>query len=83
VAPAAQRQGDWIAELYDLERDPGERTNLAPASQQRFLALMAEHQAGEAPLGQGPDVQAKRAPEGSTKDDASLVEKLKALGYLQ
>jgi len=83
VAPSAYRQGDWIAELYDLERDPGERTNLAPTSQQRFLDLLAEHQAGEAPLGQGPGVEAKRAPDGAPAGDASLIEKLKALGYLQ
>ncbi|HTE06752.1 MAG TPA: hypothetical protein VK824_11185, partial [Planctomycetota bacterium] len=38
-------QGDWIAELFDLQADPGEEHNLAPAQPDVFLGLMARHAA--------------------------------------
>lgn len=77
------REGRWKyvqaprPELYDLETDPGERTNLAPAQASRAEAMRGA-------LGGFLDLEreaAAKAP-GAAAVPTELLEKLGALGYV-
>jgi len=69
------------AELYDLTTDPGERHDLSrarPAERRRLSKQLA------ALLSRGPRFAAERlAVETSPQGEASLLERLRALGYAQ
>ncbi len=67
---------DETVELFDLKRDPGEHTNLAPGLATRVAELRAK-------IGRiidGSDTA--REEEVPAEIDAELREQLKALGYL-
>ncbi len=74
------REGRWKyiqaprPELYDLETDPGERTNLAAAQASRVEAMRGV-------LGRMLDLERKPEP-GSGSATPDLIEKLGALGYV-
>jgi len=67
-------QGERV-ELYDLEADPGERTDLAPAQPERVAALLAEYRSVEALL----EARAEGRP---VELDEAGKRRLQALGYM-
>ena len=79
------RDGRWKfilaprPELYDLERDPGERQNLADAEPARARALARRPRAALA-TGTDPGARSESAAPASVPPD--LLEKLGALGYV-
>ncbi len=93
-AEHAFRQGDWIAELFDLQADPGEELDLSPQQPDAFLALTARHAAASQPL-----LPREPSPEGATDPslratpdapspvvdpaDAARLEALRQLGYVR
>jgi len=90
----AFRQGDWIAELFDLQQDPGEEHNLALQQPDAFLALMARHAAAALPLlprgaaasaqgGPSPDTIPDALPPVPDPADAARMEALRQLGYVR
>ncbi|MBW1712268.1 MAG: sulfatase-like hydrolase/transferase [Deltaproteobacteria bacterium] len=66
--------GDEIREFFDLEQDPGERTNLYPDHKDDFQALLAEAGPALAPL-----AGADQEPD---EDRERLAERLRSLGYI-
>jgi len=62
-------------ELYDLDADPGETTNVLPAHPERLRAVRDRLEALSAALG-------KNARSAGHKSDAETVAKLASLGYL-
>jgi arylsulfatase A-like enzyme len=83
------RQGDWVAELFDLADDPGEARNLAAGQPGEFLALMERHAAAGAPLLARDDAMTGDAATGVPAPpivdpaDAERLEQLRALGYVR
>jgi arylsulfatase A-like enzyme/Tfp pilus assembly protein PilF len=63
-------------ELYDLEQDPGEKTNVIAAHPKEYRELDAQF---KALLGPGADAPEKVAP---SQLDSRTMDQLKSLGYL-
>jgi arylsulfatase A-like enzyme len=71
------RSSDGAHELYDLERDPRERTNLFASQPERARALLAALEAAQA-ADPAADPAGQRAP---VRRDEGLERTLRALGY--
>ncbi|MEN8162916.1 MAG: sulfatase [Acidobacteriota bacterium] len=73
---------DNSEELYDLDTDPDERTNVAlqhPDRTAHFRHLIDQHRRDTASLASAYECDGKRS---STPDDAEMRRRLAALGYL-
>ncbi len=66
-------------ELYELDRDPGERRDLAPARAAQVARLAEELLARVARL----RAAGRQAPQAQAPRDAETLERLRALGYVQ